>query len=296
MKLYAPKYYKRFKCIADKCSHSCCIGWEIDIDESTYEKYRKVTNGYGAAILDTIENGEYPHFKLQKNDRCPHLDCQGLCKIITCLGEDYLCEICREHPRFYNDTVNGKEVGLGLSCEEACRIILGSDEYDEFFVLEELDTECDELEFDITPYRARIFEILRLDLPYEKRLNIIKEEFNVPFDSVSYEEWLNILSSLEYLEPLHKDLFMSCDFSRSSKNKKALERAFAYFVYRHTTQATDSYELTASLGFALFCESLLASLSKDNNEPLIARIISEELEYSLANTDAIKDLFYKNIL
>ena len=25
IKLYAPKYYKNFKCIADKCEHSCCI-------------------------------------------------------------------------------------------------------------------------------------------------------------------------------------------------------------------------------------------------------------------------------
>ena len=33
MKLFAPEYYKQFKCIADKCTHSCCIGWEIDIDE-----------------------------------------------------------------------------------------------------------------------------------------------------------------------------------------------------------------------------------------------------------------------
>ena len=38
MKLYAPEYYKQFQCIADKCTHSCCIGWEIDIDEITDEK------------------------------------------------------------------------------------------------------------------------------------------------------------------------------------------------------------------------------------------------------------------
>ena len=31
MKLYAPKYYNEFKCIADKCTHSCCVGWEIDM-------------------------------------------------------------------------------------------------------------------------------------------------------------------------------------------------------------------------------------------------------------------------
>ena len=45
MKLYAPSYYKKFKCIADKCEHSCCIGWEIDIDEETLEKYEKLETG-----------------------------------------------------------------------------------------------------------------------------------------------------------------------------------------------------------------------------------------------------------
>ena len=33
MDIFAPSYYKKFKCIADKCHHNCCIGWEIDIDD-----------------------------------------------------------------------------------------------------------------------------------------------------------------------------------------------------------------------------------------------------------------------
>ena len=36
MKTYAPKYYQQFHCIADKCKHSCCIGWEIDIDKDVF--------------------------------------------------------------------------------------------------------------------------------------------------------------------------------------------------------------------------------------------------------------------
>ena len=45
MKLYAPKYYKNFKCIADRCPHSCCIGWEIDIDRTTLTKYESLSDG-----------------------------------------------------------------------------------------------------------------------------------------------------------------------------------------------------------------------------------------------------------
>ena len=28
-----PDFYGKFKCTAEKCRHSCCIGWEIDIDD-----------------------------------------------------------------------------------------------------------------------------------------------------------------------------------------------------------------------------------------------------------------------
>ena len=54
MKLYAPQYYKDFKCIADKCDHSCCIGWEIDVDGEALERYEGLSGGYGDAVKDSI--------------------------------------------------------------------------------------------------------------------------------------------------------------------------------------------------------------------------------------------------
>ena len=101
-----PSYYKDFTCIAENCRHSCCIGWEIDIDEDSLAKYQALKGGYGSVIQESISSdpdGE-PHFRLGKDERCPHLNEQGLCRIILNLGEDHLCGICREHPRFYNFT------------------------------------------------------------------------------------------------------------------------------------------------------------------------------------------------
>ena len=37
-----PQYYPRFRCRAAACRHTCCRGWEIDIDEETREIYRAV--------------------------------------------------------------------------------------------------------------------------------------------------------------------------------------------------------------------------------------------------------------
>ena len=41
MKYYLPDYYEEFKCIAQKCKHSCCVGWEIDIDDDTLAYYNQ---------------------------------------------------------------------------------------------------------------------------------------------------------------------------------------------------------------------------------------------------------------
>ena len=35
MRLIRPVFYNEFECIADKCSYSCCAGWNISIDSNT---------------------------------------------------------------------------------------------------------------------------------------------------------------------------------------------------------------------------------------------------------------------
>ena len=291
MKLYAPKYYKKFKCIADKCEHSCCIGWEIDIDEKTCQKYQKLENGYGIDIKSSISLEGGAHFKLCGNDRCAHLDERGLCKIILNVGEDYLCDICREHPRFYNYTTVA-EVGLGMSCREAARVILSSDNYDVFEEIGESDATETEIEFDGSCERERVYRILKENCDYSTRLTSIYREYGL--DSGDDEEWLKIIGSLEYLDVTHRDLFLNY----SSKNRpdgkdEFLENALAYFVYRHCTEAFDEDDFVCRLSFCLFCERLLASLiglkNADSLQDIaeLASIISEEIEYSEDNTEAL---------
>lgn len=295
MKLLAPKYYTDFKCIADRCRHSCCIGWEIDIDENTQEKYNTVTHGYGEAIRKSLSFEGVPHFALVGNDRCPHLDEKGLCRIITNLGEDCLCHICREHPRFYNDTPRGREAGLGISCEEACRIVLSSDDYSELAVIGE-DGEKARPDFDCLPLRQKLYGILSdRALPYPERLEKIYREFDVSPKILSDGEWRELIESLEYLDEDHRSLFSlySSDTSTPEALWLPLERALAYFVYRHTGEAGDENELLTAIGFALFCERLLCSVAKCGTDVFeAARIISEELEYSEENTEAVKFEFW----
>ena len=147
MELFAPEYYKRFVCIADKCKHSCCIGWEIDVDETSLKKYDELGDGYANEVRKSIsrEDGT-PRFKMCEDGRCPHLDGRGLCKMITELGEESLADICREHPRFYNAIGDRCEVGVGAACEAAARLILDSDGYDSIVKVGDSDSPCQDFD------------------------------------------------------------------------------------------------------------------------------------------------------
>ena len=301
MKLYAPNYYSRFACIADRCRHSCCVGWEIDIDEDTLEKYSSLNGeGYSKEIKESIEYEQTPHFRLTEGDRCPHLDERGLCKIIKSLGEGYLCNICDAHPRFFNETPRGLEAGLGLSCEEAARIILSSDDYKTIEAVGEAKGNEISADFDPKPFRDRLFAILSdRSLPYTERLSKIYETFNVSPARLTDGEWREALSALEYLDESHRALFFDyssrLDTPKMTETEMKLERALAYFIYRHTGGATDDAEAGAALGFSLFCERLLASMIRERPDielEELARILSEELEYSEDNTAALTFEFY----
>ena len=54
MKVLKPFYYDEFNCIAGQCIDSCCIGWKIDIDKKSYNKYKKIKGAFGKKLNDSI--------------------------------------------------------------------------------------------------------------------------------------------------------------------------------------------------------------------------------------------------
>ena len=166
MKYHKPSFFDQFKCIGSACTDTCCAGWEIEVDETTAQGYLAEKGAFGDRLRREIgsEPGEY-FFKLKKN-RCPFLNKENLCDIFINLGEDRLCDICREHPRFYNWFGDYTEVGLGLCCEEAERLLF-SDSKPLTFVEEVhtdasdlLDDESEECE-QMLEERKAIFSILQ---------------------------------------------------------------------------------------------------------------------------------------
>ena len=41
---FVPEYIQEFKCIGKDCTDSCCVGWDIKIDKSTFNKYKNSAN------------------------------------------------------------------------------------------------------------------------------------------------------------------------------------------------------------------------------------------------------------
>lgn len=123
-----PSYYRTFRCIADRCKDSCCIGWEIDIDEDTFAYYKSVEGAFGRRLSEHMTEEGQNSFALRENGWCPFLNDQKLCDICIELGEEALCEVCTEYPRFTMEYEDVREKVLSLSCEEVGRILFSSAE------------------------------------------------------------------------------------------------------------------------------------------------------------------------
>ncbi len=298
-RVYAPNYYKKFKCIAEKCRHNCCIGWEICIDGEALEKYREIKH-----IFDTVrECGDGPCFALREDGCCPHLNEYGLCNIIISHGEGYLSEICRKHPRFYNHINNERiEAGLGLACEEACRLILENQACFSLCGAERLD--CRDSydfneEFNALSYRGCIISKMEAEGDFDTKLSAIKTEFGIS-ESYAPDKWLDIFLSLEIFDSdWERDLramrgsFLRKSNGCSGKYGKYYERLLTYFIYRHVSVADSLEDLRARLAFAILSVSVIRSLFENSSNKGLevladwARRYSAEIEYSEENTQAL---------
>ncbi len=279
MKEIFPNYYKKFKCIAGKCKHSCCMGWEIDIDEDTMNFYNCIEGEFAEKIRANIE-GEVPHFILKEGDRCPFLNKKGLCDIILNLGEDAICDICRLHPRFSNFYDGFAETGLGLCCEEAARIILTENE--KFSVPLAKNNE-------FFAKRQEVFDILQnRNITVWERFKNLAEKYGFEFD-FSNEELYNFYMSLERLDTAWEtelEKLKSAEGTDIFKREDLqifFEQLACYFIFRHFERG---------IGFTLvscFVIGAICSKCETFEQVLdVVRMYSSEIEYSEENTEKVE--------
>lgn len=288
MKIYFPLYYNKFSCIAERCRHSCCVGWEIGVDCETVARYKELDEVERDEILSHLGDGG--NMILCDGERCPFLRDDGLCRLIADHGDEYISRICREHPRFYHRVGERVECGIGASCEEACRIILSSDNYGDFYTAEHYAEIADETDLDTLSHREYIYSVLaNKGISYRAKLAKIKERYSLSDSLFECEHWNNMLSELEYLDEAHRELISVGEECGAEELYPYFERFFAYLVFRHLSVAESYDGLRARLGFCillLFVLENATSVCDSSFESICeaARVISEEIEYSEDNT------------
>lgn len=306
MKIYAPNYYGEFCCIADKCRHNCCIGWEIDIDSDTYEYYQTVGGSMGRRLADNIHSvDEVPCFRLGEDERCPFLNNKNLCDIISQLGEDKLCEICTDHPRYRNYYSSRTETGLGLCCEEAARIILTSEDKMRLTIIGEDDDIAidDEEENAFFSFRQRAFDIMQdRSKTISERISRLCSDFDIIIPKKSGQEWSDLFRALERLDE-EWDMKLEMLRKTSPTTPDSLENSpipaeqlMIYFLYRHMTEGIYDGKMPQRMAFAIVSCCIIFAIAdgicSGDAETLadVARMYSAEIEYSDENINKILEV------
>ncbi|MCD7731570.1 MAG: flagellin lysine-N-methylase [Oscillospiraceae bacterium] len=328
MKVFTPNYYGNFKCTADKCPDNCCIGWEIDIDGAACEKYFSLSDDFGKILSENItesEDGGYC-FKLSEGDRCPFLNKNMLCDIIINKGEEFLCEICDNHPRFHNCFGNVRETGVGLACIEATRLVLSCEEpmylvesesgegsievdYDEDFLKELFIVRKSLLEIlqdRNKPISERLTELLVKAESIQRSMeNTVGENITVSMPKVNCgNDLIGVLKNLEPLNDAWTEKINSLKISEEIMEKSSelmdenpiiIEQTVVYFIFRHFLSSVyDGDILSKAKLSVLFCLAAvwLAVESDSFAKSFIEEvsILSKEIEYSSENMDALAEL------
>ncbi|OVE64828.1 lysine-N-methylase [Clostridium diolis] len=196
--VFLPKYMEKFKCINSSCIDTCCAGWDINIDEDTYNNYTNSTGEFkelleGKFFLNEAEHDFFNNgfMALKDGNRCPFLNCNMLCDIHGGFGEKNLCITCKSYPRVFNIVDNIYEKSGLPSCIEICtKAFLDKDKM-EFIESEEeihendieirriIDSEAFEGTESLFQYfwdiRVISINIIQLrEYSIEERLNILK--------------------------------------------------------------------------------------------------------------------------
>lgn len=295
MRIKALSIYPKFKCIADKCQHSCCLGWEIDIDPITRELYKNLNHKYAPILNSNIEELPEPHFRLKANDRCPFLREDNLCDMIINIGEEYLCDICRDHPRYRNYD----EIGLGLCCEEVSRLVISETDPITIITLDQDDDVNTDYEFQYHDYLENILHVLNSSESIREKIysiEAIREELIL---LPTYAEVYKVLKGLErldnewdkYIEMLNSyepDSVLET-IELNASETKSFSNIMIYFMHRYIPQSYDTDSFIMFVRFAvistLIIMNLYANKKQTSNLIEICRLYSSEIEYSIENLE-----------
>jgi len=120
--------YKEFKCSADACSNTCCVGWRVEIDKETYEKMIEKEEQLGVLAKEWLDDTRgRVSVRLADHKRCPMLTDNNLCRVVLKLGPEYLSTVCTMYPRQFHQYGENLEGYLFMSCPEVISMLMEKD-------------------------------------------------------------------------------------------------------------------------------------------------------------------------
>lgn len=317
IKIYVPSYYQEFKCIADKCSDTCCAGWDVNFDPEDAEYYRSIGGEIGDKLRKhlAVDSDGDNIFTLTENRRCPFLDSRNLCELYIALGEDSLCPTCTMFPRFYDDFGSFREMGLGFGCPEAVRIILSSNE--PFNLTEYGDNGEESFEVDdstlnlLIETRKRLFNILDNGKPFKIQAEEIlitagetQLELNGEGDTDSHADFkdcINLMAQMEYIDKNRKAQLLSVEnvCADLSAYEDDFRKLLKYYIFRYILKAVYDYDLLTKVKYGIFACVIIGRIyakkkiltQEDRVKTMCG--YSKEVEYSDINTELLDNAMYE---
>ena len=276
-----PDFYDRFRCLAGDCRHSCCRGWEIDVDPESAERYR----GMGGALGDELraalaEGADGSSFRLTETGDCPFLRSDGLCRLILEAGEDALCDICALHPRFFAELGEFSLSGLGLCCEAVCALLLAAPELRfASSAGEDLSLSGLLLRLGVRLPEARLR--YRPDVGAERCRDLLRRYGTCePIDAA----WTAELAELTKALP---EAAERAGRRAEGYDAAAYDRIYGYILFRQLERLPE-YGIGPLLAFARdACDFLFLSETLWGELPERLRRWSEEVEYSTENVERL---------
>jgi lysine-N-methylase len=134
----ALRYMTRFRCIAERCEDTCCVGWKISLDRASHERLAGAMGGTPDGKLRLAEcvslnprggaGSDFAQIKNREDGSCSFLDSDRLCSIQRGHGEGLLSNLCATFPRVLSQVGPRLELAGALSCPEAARLCLLQDD------------------------------------------------------------------------------------------------------------------------------------------------------------------------
>lgn len=322
-----PDYWKQFHCLASACPRSCCIGWEVSVDNATAAYYRTVPGPFGDRLRGSLTEEDGERCFARRGRRCPFLDEDQLCEIYRRLGEEHTGATCRQHPRFTEEYDGLREISLAASCPAVADLLLGSRAPLDFPATGAVEPETPDPRLPgLLACRERVFAILRdRATPLRRRMAwvlLFCNEAQLLMDEEGWEELrdlcgacgelpgelppelsgggpgifpyaLDRLKKLEILEPDWIPLLNAAEALPGSRLPDwAGERLLSYFVFRYLLKAVTDGDLLSRAQFAVFSVLVIGRTAGAAASPREAVFrYCREIEHCQGNLDALQRAF-----